>query len=172
MCPPVRAEPIRAGQEIRLEDRLQHQFQGRLDHPVPDGRDTQAAFLAASLGNHALPHGQRAEAAVFHLRPQLQEEVLHAPHRLDIESRPAIHACRARALIAPHPSPANQQEGRVRHEVEQVTEPAMTIIAGPTVQFGLDFQYPALCQVEGVLKLRITGIHRRYSWHSSILRAD
>jgi hypothetical protein len=47
----------------------------------------------------------------------------------------------------------------------------MRIIAGPTVQLGLDLQYPALRQIEGVLKIRITGIHRRDSWHSSILPA-
>jgi hypothetical protein len=32
-------EPVGAREEIRLEDRLQHQLQGRLGHPVPDGGD-------------------------------------------------------------------------------------------------------------------------------------
>jgi hypothetical protein len=47
----------------------------------------------------------------------------------------------------------------------------MRIITSPAVQLGLDLQYPALRQVIGVLKIRITGIHRRDSWHSSILPA-
>src|SRR5271165_640915 len=172
MSPAPGAEPVGAREEIRLEDRLQHQLQGRLDHPVPHSRDPQAALLAVRLGNHALPHGQRTEAPVLHLRPQLQEEILHAPHRLDVEGRPAVHACRARALVTPHPSPADQEEGGIGSEIEQVIKPAMRIIAGPTVQLGLDLQYPALRQIQSVLKLRITGIHRRGSWHSSILPAD
>jgi len=32
----VRAEPVGTREEIRLEDRLQNQFQGRLYHPVTD----------------------------------------------------------------------------------------------------------------------------------------
>jgi len=31
----IRAKPIGAREEIRLEDRLQNQFQGCLHHPVP-----------------------------------------------------------------------------------------------------------------------------------------
>ena len=31
-------EPIRAGLEVCLPDRLQHQLQGGLHHPVPHGR--------------------------------------------------------------------------------------------------------------------------------------
>ena len=34
MSPAPRAEPVGTREEIRLEDRLQHQLQGRLDHPV------------------------------------------------------------------------------------------------------------------------------------------
>ena len=34
MRPAPRAEPVGTREEIRLEDRFQHQFQGRLDHPV------------------------------------------------------------------------------------------------------------------------------------------
>ena len=47
----------------------------------------------------------------------------------------------------------------------------MRIIASPTVQLGLDPQYPALGLVKGVLKLRIADIHQRSSWHSSLLTA-
>jgi site-specific DNA recombinase len=39
MGPAVRAEAIRAWPEIRLEDRLQNQLQGRLHYPVGHGRD-------------------------------------------------------------------------------------------------------------------------------------
>jgi len=56
----------------------------------------------------------------------------------------AVHPGRARSLVAPHPIPRHLQEGGIGDEVEQITEPAMRIIAGPTVQLGLDLQYPAL----------------------------
>src|SRR3954454_22833242 len=59
MCPAIRAKPIRAWVEIRLENRLQHQFQGRLDHPVGNGGDPQTTELAVRLGNHPLPDRQR-----------------------------------------------------------------------------------------------------------------
>ena len=56
MSPALRAEPVTAREKIRLEDRLQHQLQGRLDHPIPHGGDPQATHLAARLGDHPLPH--------------------------------------------------------------------------------------------------------------------
>jgi hypothetical protein len=40
-------------------------------------------------------------------------------------------------------SPRNQQERGISDEIEQIIEPAMRIITGPTVQLGLDLQYPA-----------------------------
>ena len=171
MDPMAGAEPVGTREEIRLEDRLQHQLQGRLDHPVADRADPQAAALGrARLRDQPLPRRQRAETAVLQPVPQRAEELLHAP-RLDGCGRAAVHPGGLRALVAPHPSPADQEEGGIGDEVEQVTEPAMRVIAGPAVQLGLDFQYPALRQVKGILKLRITGIHRRDSWHSSILPA-
>ena len=48
----------------------------------------------------------------------------------------------------------------------------MRIITSPLVQLGLDPQYPALRLVEGVLQLRIAGIHQRNSRHSVLLTAD
>ncbi len=63
--PPLRAEPIGARVEIRLEDRLKHQLQGGLHDPVPHGRDPQPAQLAAGLGDHPLPRGQRSKPPAF-----------------------------------------------------------------------------------------------------------
>src|SRR3954454_1101090 len=52
MGPALRAEPVGAREEIRLEDRLQHQLQGCLDYPIPNGGDPEATQLAARLGDH------------------------------------------------------------------------------------------------------------------------
>src|SRR4029077_20933400 len=172
MDPTPGTEPVGTREEIRLEDRLQHQLQGRLDHPVPDRADPQASAPGrARFRDQPLPRRQRAETAVLQRGPQRAEELPDTP-RLDGYRRPAVHPGSPRALVAPHPNPADQKEGGISDEVEQVTEPAMRIIAGPAVQLGLDLQYPALRQVIGVLKIRITGIHRRDSWHSSILPAS
>ena len=47
MGTPVRAEPVRARQEVRLEDGLEHRLESGLDDPVGDSRDPQLSQLAA-----------------------------------------------------------------------------------------------------------------------------
>ena len=83
MSPAPRAEPVGAREEIRLEDRLQHQLQGRLDHPVGYGRDPQAALLAVRLRDHALPHRHRTETTGLQLLPQPVTEHLDPELGLD-----------------------------------------------------------------------------------------
>ena len=36
---PLRAKAVEARLKVRLNDRLQHQKRGGLDHPVPNGKD-------------------------------------------------------------------------------------------------------------------------------------
>src|SRR5215831_2769372 len=159
MGPAAGAEPVGTREEIRLKNRLQRQFQGRLHDPAGDRRDPQAAQLAAGLGDHPLPHRHGLETAVFELRPQYAEELPGPGPQRDGRRRAPVHPGRARALVAPHPVPGHQQEAGIGNEVEQVAEPAMRIITGPTVQLGLDLQYPALRLIQGVLQL--VGVHRR-----------
>src|SRR3954451_11072092 len=168
MSPAPRAKPVGTREEIRLEDRLQHQFQGCLDHPIPDRGNPQATPLAARLRNHSLTYRQRAEATVFHLRPQLIKEHLDTPRR-DGRRGSAIHPGGAGTLVGPHPIPSDQKECRIGDEVEQIIEPAMRIITGPTVQLGLDLPYPSLRPKQR--ELRFVGVHRRLSRHSSLLPA-
>ncbi len=49
--PAPRAEAIGAWLEIRLEDRLEHQLQGRLHDPVPNGRDGRFILPLLQLGS-------------------------------------------------------------------------------------------------------------------------
>src|SRR4029450_13428481 len=159
---PSGAGPIRAGLEVRLPDRLQHQLEGGLHHPVPHGRDPQPAlFAAAGLGDHPLPHGQGPKAAGLQAGPQLGEEDLLAPHGLDVVGGLAVHPGRAGALVAPHPTPPNQQERRVMNEVEQIIKPTVRIVGCPLVQLGLDSQYPRLRLPNGERGPRRAGVHRR-----------
>src|SRR6476660_548856 len=159
MSPALRAEPVGTREEIRLEDRLEHQLHRCLDHPIGDRRDPEATQLAVGLGNHPLPHRHRAETAVLQRRPQPVEEHLDALLGLEGEGSLPIHSGRASTLIAPHPIPRHQQERRIADEVEQIIEPAMSIITGPSMQFGLDLPYPTLGSIK--FKRQLVGIHRR-----------
>ena len=171
MSPAPRAEPVGTREEVRLEDRLQHQFQGCLDHPVADGGDPQpATFRRAGLRDHPFPYRQRLETAVLNLGPQLVEEFLDSHIGLHVVDTLPVHSGRARTLVAPYPIPGHQQESGVGDEVEQIIEPAVRIIYCPSVQLGLDLQYPALCRQQSLL--RFVGIHRRSSWPSRTSAAD
>jgi hypothetical protein len=156
------AEPIAAWAKVRLPDRFQHQLQGGLHHPIPHGRDPQPALLAAAgLGDQPLPHGQGPKAAVLQAGAQLREELVLAPHGLHVVGGLAVHASRAGPLVAPHPTPPNQQERRVAHEVEQIIKPTGPILGCPSVQLGLDSSYPRLRLFQRERRPRRAGIHRR-----------
>ena len=75
-------EAVGARREVRLEDRLQHQLERGLHHPVPDGRDAQPAALAAGLRDHPLAHRQRPERAGLEGRPAGRRGTLPRPVRL------------------------------------------------------------------------------------------
>ena len=124
--------------EVRLEDRLQHQLERGLDHPVPDGCDRKPALLAAGLGDQPLPHRQRHKPPGLQVGPELGEERLLAPHGRDVVGRLAIYPGRAGALVALDPTPPNQQERRITDEVVEVTEPTCLLVGCPSVQLGLD----------------------------------
>ena len=68
---------------------------------------------------------------------------------------PCGHPC----YLAPDPN--HQQKATIGHEIEQVVAPAMRIITGPTVQLGLDLQYPLLRLKDSVLEF--VDDHRRLS---------
>jgi hypothetical protein len=159
VSPTVGAEPVGTREEVRLEDGLQHQLQGCLDHPVTDGRDPQVPDLAAGLGDRASPRRERVEGAGPKIIPQFREELVHPTHGLDVVGGLAIHTSRACTLVVPHPIPRDQQEAGIGDEVVQIIEPAMSLIAGPTVQLGLDLQYPALGLVQD--RVQLVDIHQR-----------
>src|SRR5439155_6924881 len=141
------------------DDRLEHQLEGGLDHPVPHRGDPQVAELAAPLGDVPHPDREWAEGAGLEGGPKVGEERLLAPRGGDVVGGCAVHPRRAGSSITPNPAPRHYQEGRVTHEVVQVTEPTMRIVGGPSVQLRLDVQYP----LPGLGKVgpRSPGVHRR-----------
>jgi hypothetical protein len=156
---PPGAEPIGAGLEIRLEDRLQHQLERGLHHPVGHGRDAQPALAATGLGDQPLPSREGTKPPGLQLGPQVGEEAFLAPHPADVQGGPPVHARGARALVPLDPTPCHQQERRIPHEVEQIIEPATGIVGCPMVQLGLDSQYPRLRLLRR--RPRRVGIHQR-----------
>ena len=157
--PSLRAEPIRTRLKVRLEDRLEHQLQGGLDHPVAHGWDTQPARPAAGLRDHPLAHGQRNEAAGPQVGAQIGKELLLAANVRDVSGGQAVNTRRSRSAISPHPFPCDPQEAGIGHEVKQIVEPTITTINSPTVQLRLDPQYPRP-RLSDAWRRR-AGIHRR-----------
>jgi hypothetical protein len=113
-----------------------------LDHPIGRRRDSQAAELSITLGNHPFSGRKRAEAAGFDLLSQLVKEALNPDLGFDVSGCYAIYPGRARPLVGPHPIPRNQQEGGIGDEIKQILEPVLRVTGCPSVQFGLDLQYP------------------------------
>src|SRR6266511_1255869 len=113
----------------------------------------------AHLGHRVMGPAVGAEAAVFERGPQPVEELLNSLPDLDGHGGSPVHPGRAGTLVSPHPIPRHQQEGGIGDEVKQIVEPAMRIITSPTVQLGLDLQYPKLGAHQR--RLQFVGIHRR-----------
>jgi hypothetical protein len=77
-------KPKRAGQKVRLQDRFEHDPQGRLDHPIANTRDPERALLAgARLGDPDPPHRLRTIGPIPQRRLELVEEPLD-PGGLDV----------------------------------------------------------------------------------------
>jgi hypothetical protein len=144
VCSPHGPEPIGDRQEVGLKDRLQHQLQRRLDHPIGHGCNTEASHLSrpARFGDLTFPHRQWPERT----RLQLGTQVLHEPPDtdalFDIGDPQAVDARRVRAPVARDPVKRHDQRRRVMHEVEQIIEPAARISRRPTVKLGLHLRYP------------------------------
>ncbi len=138
----LRAEAVTTRLEVRLEDRFEYQLEGGLHHPVPHSRYAEAAEFSRRLWDHPFPHGQGLEPAGLQVDSQVVEKCLDAPLGLDVVGTLAVHARRAAAPVAPDPAPCLKEDGRIAHEVVEVTEPTVGGVGSPLVQLGLDSQYP------------------------------
>ncbi len=102
---PFRAEPIRARLEIRLENRLEHQFQASLDHTIGDGRNTELAELPAFLRYQHPAHLHRPELTRLQQIPDLPQKRLDPNPGLDLAGSGLIDTRSAGALIRGHAFP-------------------------------------------------------------------
>jgi hypothetical protein len=168
----VRAEPVRARLEVRLEDGFEHQLEGGLDHPVGHGGDPETAQLAALLRDHHLPHRVRAELARLQRRLDVLQEHAHASRPvLNVSHRGPVDPRRPRPLVLLDAKPGFGQELQVTDEVEQVTKPAGGVFSRPSVQLGLHLPYLAVGRRLPGRRLCPpgTGIPRRIFGHYSLL---
>jgi len=141
----VRAEPVRARLEVRLEDGFEHQLQRGLDHPVRDARYPQSAELAALLRDHHPPHRFRPELTRLQQAPDFFQEHAHTSRPvLDIGHRGPVDPRRPRPFVLLDAKPRLGQELQVTDEVKQVTKPAGGIFSRPAVQLGLHLPYLAV----------------------------
>ena len=71
----------------------------------------------------------------------------------------SIDTDRSCSSIPAHAVPADREEGRVADEIEQVIKPTIGTVGRPSVQLGLDLQYPQAGLIEA--RPRRDGVHRR-----------
>jgi hypothetical protein len=76
---------------------------------------------------------------------------------------PQLHrpAATGSAVESSHLHSVNQRHVAHADEVEQVSKPAIGIVGCPSVQLGLDPQYPRLRLLDGGRRPRRVGVHRR-----------
>ncbi len=162
---PVRAKPIRARQEIRLENGFEYQFQTGLDHPICDSGNSKFSELPRrSFRDHHLPHLDRPELARLQRVPDMAQEHLDPDPGLDPDYRGSIDTRSSGPGVAGHPLPRVYQKRRVIDEVVQVTEPAGVVFSRPTMQFRLHPPYRVVRRT-GVRAPLGAGIHRRVFGH-------
>jgi site-specific DNA recombinase len=75
---PFRPEPVRARQEIRLENRFQHDLDRLLGHSVPDRRNTQRPHTTSWFRNIHTPHRRGTIPACLKVITQLTQHAVHA----------------------------------------------------------------------------------------------
>ena len=138
-----RPEPVGAGLEIRLEDRLKHRLEGSLNYPVAEGGHPEATELSAALGYQPFLDRQWPEGPGAQLLTEPVKELLYAQHLFDMAGGLPVHARRARPSVRPDPEPRHHQHARVANEVVQVIEPAVGIVRCPLVQLCAESRVPS-----------------------------
>ena len=125
---PARTEPEGTVQEVRLEDRLEHQQHRRLDDPVRDRRDTQRSLPAVRLGDiHAL-HRLRPVALGAQLFAKRVEEDRRTRAIDDVLARHAVHA--GRPVVFQHQPPRGHQHVVPKDPVIQRVKPELRFLLG------------------------------------------
>src|SRR5271166_5613619 len=89
----TRAIAIGVVLEVRLEDRLQHDLDGSLNHPIPNRRDSQGTFAAPRLRDRRPPHRIGPIRLRHEVLAQARQPRLHAKRLNLLEGRPVHPRC-------------------------------------------------------------------------------
>ncbi len=155
---PPRAEPETARQEVRLEDRLEHDLAGGLHDPVTDRGDRQRPALAAArLRDEHPSRGQRTPHALPQIAGQLAEQPGH-PVLLDISQGDLVNA--RRAVVPAHRNPRPPQDVLAVNLVPQRMEPSFRVGLGRPVKHMLQSANPVPVDNRQGGPSRILGTHR------------
>ena len=97
LAPASRPKPVGAGLKVGLKDRLQHQLEGGLNHPVAQSGHPKATELIrpTALVDQPFSDRQRPEAPRPQLLAEPFKEPLNAQHLLDVVGSLPIHTSRA-----------------------------------------------------------------------------
>jgi len=133
VCRAPRTEPIRAIQEIRLENRLQDQQGRHLCHPVPHRRYAQRSQLPILLLDVNASYRLRRVALRAEGLLQVLQEPLHpGGGGFDLCDRHPVHTrC---AVMGPHPLPRRFQRVPPIDPVIQHVKPELRLLLGLLAQ--------------------------------------
>jgi Recombinase/Resolvase, N terminal domain/Recombinase zinc beta ribbon domain len=153
-----RAEPETARQEVRLEDRLEHDLRGSLHDPVADSRNRQRPLLGSARLRDVNPPGrQRPVPSLPQLRGQLTEQPGH-PVLLGVRQADTVNA--SSAAITAHILPRPVQHIPAADLVEQRREPSCRVSLGRPVKRMLQSANPVPTDSRQGGPSRNTGTHR------------
>ena len=132
----LRAEPVGAGQEVCLEDRLDRQLAGRLNHSIADhGNPERALVRFAGLFDPAALHRFRAIALTLEFPSNLFEETANAKLPLDPLEVLLVYA--RRSFVRPYAFPRLPQHISTIDLVVERSESPVQRLFRCSGQFGL-----------------------------------
>jgi hypothetical protein len=143
----LRADTGGARREVRLDEGLQHQERGGLDHPVPDRRDAEGPRAPPALGAGDPPDGVGAVGVGPEFLGPTREE-RGDPACLYGGDRDAVHA--GGAPVHPHQGPGVMQDIRPGDLVVAEVEPDGGLRLGLAGARPLESPHPiGRCQPHG-----------------------
>src|SRR5215471_3415135 len=138
---PLRPIAIGIRFQIGLEDRLDHQLDCGLHHPVPNGRDAERPLAAVGLGDHHAPYSFGPVRPLTQLFPDPGQPLIQPPGFDLCESHP-VHSRRAQVGFR-QPIGVPQNVGSPDLVVEQVEA---------EVRFRLRLEIELLLKVPDVIR--------------------
>jgi hypothetical protein len=136
---PPRTDPVGTVQEVRLEDRHDHQQQGRLHDPVANRGNSQRSLPAVGLRNVHSLHRLRPVALGTQLLAEFRQEALRTVRAIqDVVTRHLVHARCSVALK--HQLPRGLQHVRPIHPVVQGVKPEARLLLGLAAQLPPQFR--------------------------------